>query len=761
MFRPIKKIVKTVLPSGALRRLRKADEWSRLAWHDLRLNVLGDMFPPKPNAISMMVNDICNSHCQMCLIWEQKREKEITPAELEQLLAEPLFSNVNNIGVTGGEPTLRKDIADMFRVIARRRPRIANASMITNAIRGKEVEERVLECSKVCVENGVGFSVMVSLDGLGAVHDTVRGKPGNFVTAIHCIERFKAAGIPVSFGCTITKSNAVYVDELMDWAQENGIYGRFRAAEFIDRLYNARQSDFIRCFSDLESYHLGLFFYRAEHEFEASSMVQKTYRSIRGMLAENKPRATGCPYHHSAVILTSRGELLYCSPKSPNLGSILERGSAEKVFFGNLGKRKEIRAKHCDDCIHDYHVPETFREKVAFYRKSRRIHRRYNCVDLLARTRPIPKAPMNPVDPVTLGSSRVLIVGWYGTETTGDKAILWSVVDRLRRRPVPPREIIVSSLHPFITEWTKREMDLSELRVVETFSSEFESACERADEIVAGGGPLMDLEILNHILFAFSAAARRGQVARVEGCGIGPLQNPLYVEVVGQILRLANHISLRDSKSVERCQRDFGARAVLSDDPAVDYVLKARAELPAPHLSEDALHACCFLREWGADYARGLSGEEFKRMKGALDAGIQKLLAWLALDRGFTLDLLPMHTFSVGGDDRAYNRRLSRQLTRSGIAPNQMRVERLPVSPLGILRSMQRANLNICMRFHSVLFAETLQVPYVAIDYTRGGKIQSFLESRGKLDRLLTLEEVISGQWHARMEALASGPVQC
>jgi len=72
---------------------------------------------------------------------------------------------------------------------------------------------------------------------------------------------------------------------------------------------------------------------------------------------------------------------------------------------------------------------------------------------------------------------------------------------------------------------------------------------------------------------------------------------------------------------------------------------------------------------------------------------------------------------------------------------------REPISPLEILQSMYHSELNICMRFHSVLFAETLGVSYIAIDYTDGGKIKAFLKDKGKLDRLIPLKEVAAGRW--------------
>ncbi len=707
-----------------------------------------------------MANDICNSRCEMCLIWKQKLDAEISPEQLEQVLAEPLFRGVLDIGVTGGEPTLRRDLPELFRVIARKTPRIRSASIITNAIREQEVESRVRECFEICRGAGIYFSVMVSLDGLGETHDAVRGRKGNFETALRLIERFRELGIPTSFGCTITTTNAAAADDLLDYAIEHGLYGRFRVAEFIDRLYNAPQGEFIRNFTPEIRNHLGLLFFRLEHEFETHSTFRKTYRSIRGMLAEGKPRSTGCPYHHSSVILTSRGELLYCSPKSPNLGSILVPGSASQAYFSNLGKRAEIRRSHCDDCIHDYHVPETFLEKAAFFRKHARIRRTYDLPRLVTSAERFnERSSTGRPDEVSARPGTVLIVGWYGTETVGDKAILASIVAQLRGRAVPPARIVVSSLYPFITEWTKQELKLPELDVVETYSAEFEQTCGTADEVVVGGGPLMDLQALDHILYAALQARRRNAIVRVEGCGLGPLRDPRYVPVVRQILRLADIVRLRDRRSVDRCRDEFGVEAAQIPDPATGYVESLRDSLAHPlagaHDPGSPPGIACFLREWEPSYADQLSPADFQRKKEALENEFETMLAWFAGEEGLLCSLLPMHSFQIGGDDRVLNRRLRRRLAERGDVPaSRIDVAALPVSPVEIVRAMSRARLNICMRFHSVLFAETLGVPYVAIDYTQGGKIRAFLEERNQLHRLISIDEFIAGKWRDLVKAM-------
>ena len=57
-----------------------------------------------PVTLNFMANDICNSKCKMCNIWKRKKDKELTPEELENILNDDLFKNLSNVGISGGEP---------------------------------------------------------------------------------------------------------------------------------------------------------------------------------------------------------------------------------------------------------------------------------------------------------------------------------------------------------------------------------------------------------------------------------------------------------------------------------------------------------------------------------------------------------------------------------------------------------------------------------------------------------------------------------
>jgi MoaA/NifB/PqqE/SkfB family radical SAM enzyme len=330
--------------------------------YDLERKYWAQYFPRKPRVINLLVNDICNSHCSMCMIWKRKREHEVTPQELMQILSDPLFARVRSVGVSGGEPTLRADLPQLYEAICQKLPNLQSVSIITNAINPDQVIERILRSASVCRSYRVNFGVMVSLDGVGEIHDLQRGRKGNFDTALQVIRYFRdQSDIPVSVGCTITKQNLWAVDELLEFCQSEGIGAHFRIAEFINRLYNENEKDVIRNFTPVEAYHLGLFFMKLDLQYERRTEVRRTYRSIQKMLVGEADRTIGCPYQSRAVVLDTRGQMQYCAPKSLIIGNALEE-SAGVIFKSKLAERRRILAQECPNCIHDYHSDPTAAE---------------------------------------------------------------------------------------------------------------------------------------------------------------------------------------------------------------------------------------------------------------------------------------------------------------------------------------------------------------------------------------------------------------
>ena len=90
----------------------------------------------------------------MCFIWENKKDVEITAEQFAKILSDPLYQQVQHIGITGGEPTLRKDLPLLYEAACKTLPNLKGMSSITNAIQKKQVIDRIHESAKICESYG-------------------------------------------------------------------------------------------------------------------------------------------------------------------------------------------------------------------------------------------------------------------------------------------------------------------------------------------------------------------------------------------------------------------------------------------------------------------------------------------------------------------------------------------------------------------------------------------------------------------------------
>ena len=227
------------------------------------------------------------------------------------------------------------------------------------------------------------------------------------------------------------------------------------------------------------------------------------------------------------------------------------------------------------------------------------------------------------------------------------------------------------------------------------------------------------------------------------GCGIGPLdRGERYEEAVKKILRLADFIELRDSASVAWASRMTGRKDItVSGDPAIRFVERWKAQHP---FSETNSSLNMYLRSWTKEYQGSLTDKQFIEIKERFELQLGKWVHELCTQLRLRPRLFPMHHFNIGDDDRDFNRRFASTYL-SHLNPY---IERAPLSLQEILLSMKEASLSLCMRYHSVLFANVLAVPFFAIDYTHGGKIAFYLADHGLKGRTLPLLDIADGKWH-------------
>ncbi len=738
----------------------------------------------KPHVIQFPVNDICNSSCQMCNVWQKKLDSQISTADLAVILSNRLFAEVSGVGLNGGEPTLRKDLPEIASILVARLPKLRTISLITNALNAENVIAQIDALGVGLQDSNKIFSVMVSLDGVGDVHDRVRGRAGSFENAVRVIEHclVSSAVDRLHLGCTVIRENIFGLHDLLDFAILKGVHIKFRLGIPHQRLYADELTEPF-ALSSAEKLHFGMFLEGAIRLYETSEIQKFFYRSLVDQLLNGSPRKAGCDWQHRGVTLSARGELLYCAVESDVLGSAIDCDS-EKLYFNNKKHLHEIVASRCADCKHDYvglpsprvaarHFLVSLLDRLGLpltQNRRRRISASINSITGARTFAKRLKAYRNIAEDLEKSSKwapeeqnrkmRVLVVGWYGTETLGDKAILGGIVGVLRNS-YSAIDIHLVSLDQTVSAVTLEQMpDLGDISICNV--EDGLKLLTDIDLLIFGGGPLMAIDNMAEMQVFFEKAKHLKKKSVVAGCGVGPFGRQYHNQAIKAVLSSAAIRIYRDHKSLYNAQ-SIGISTntdLVVEDPAFAWLQTSLSALPIAHNVENdgKFRLLLGLRDWPVEqYAGHFSRAKAYRIKEHFEECLIEFLIEIATKhKNLVLVPFPMCTNSHGGDDRWYLRSLLRKIPslKDRFNTSYLSKELTPAEALNVFRMADAA---LAMRFHSLVFALDASLPTVAIDYTLGrGKVTSLAESYQVPHR--SLEKIDTEFLVKEMTAIISSP---
>lgn len=143
--------------------------------------------------VSLITTFRCNAKCNMCNIWQHptKTSEELDPKYYSKL------PDGLRINITGGEPTLRSDIDEIFKILY---PKAYLLELSTNGY----YTEKVVHLA----EKYPNILIRVSLEGLPAINDSKRGTVNGFDHALRTmIELKKTKCKNIGFSVVISPDN--------------------------------------------------------------------------------------------------------------------------------------------------------------------------------------------------------------------------------------------------------------------------------------------------------------------------------------------------------------------------------------------------------------------------------------------------------------------------------------------------------------------------------------------------------------------------
>ena len=174
-----------------------------------------------PTDASIILTYRCPMQCKMCNIWKNPTDKqeEIKATDLKSL---PKLKFIN---LTGGEPFIREDLAEIVEECYRHTDRIVISTSGWFA-------DRVIDLAKRFPKIGI----RISIEGLEQKNDELRGRKGGFRKGYDTLLRLKEMGLKdIGFGCTVSNNNSSDMLELYEESKKLGM--EFATAAFHNSYY--------------------------------------------------------------------------------------------------------------------------------------------------------------------------------------------------------------------------------------------------------------------------------------------------------------------------------------------------------------------------------------------------------------------------------------------------------------------------------------------------------------------------------------------
>jgi radical SAM family uncharacterized protein len=158
----------------------------------------------------------CNLECKMCPFWRREDEALLSLEDEVRMLESLKKAGVLFMGFEGGEPLLRPDIGQIIEESYSR----FHTSMVSN---GWLLRKKIGE-----VKDNLDF-LFVSLDGIGSVHDRLRGVTGSYDRAVEGI-REASKYVNMAISATLTSENLDQATDLVNLAKNLGVQINFQIA---------------------------------------------------------------------------------------------------------------------------------------------------------------------------------------------------------------------------------------------------------------------------------------------------------------------------------------------------------------------------------------------------------------------------------------------------------------------------------------------------------------------------------------------------
>jgi MoaA/NifB/PqqE/SkfB family radical SAM enzyme len=286
--------------------------------------------------------------CDHCFYWRNlNRRDDLTAEEIFALSDE--LGRVENLNLSGGEPFLRKEIAEICRYFVRNN-KVGQIYIPTN---GYFASKTVQATAQILQESFLRLIVIeISLDGMPEYHNRLRGSDHSFEKAIGTYDALAElqktdSRLRIHAVSTVTSENIDEVRRLTGYLHERCSAMDHHSVALIrgDRKNPSLQGPELVAFDDFHARIQSLWAKRERGRF--GRMVEPMLHWARVRTAQQGKQVIPCRAGVLSAVVYANGDVSFCENLRP-LGNLRQR-SFRDIWYSEEATtlRKSIRNREC------------------------------------------------------------------------------------------------------------------------------------------------------------------------------------------------------------------------------------------------------------------------------------------------------------------------------------------------------------------------------------------------------------------------------
>jgi radical SAM protein with 4Fe4S-binding SPASM domain len=281
---------------------------------------------------------------------------EMSRDEIIDLFSRPLFSGLVELDLTGGEPHLRDDLANIATGLGglgkRYLPRLRSIIIASNGLLPRRVISNYQKILEGLKDTNIDLVSVSSLDGIGKTHDMIRGTRGAFELADQTIGgllelRQEYPHLLIGIKTTILPHNVNELGAVLDFARERNLFHIISSAYFTEaRFRNIDIRDELMLGTREHEAVLKLY---SRDELKTSYF----YQTARDFLSTGKRRWV-CTALYNYMFIDYDGKVYPCEIISTPVGD-MKKQKLEDIWHSPLAHywRKRIGKLACCAACHE------------------------------------------------------------------------------------------------------------------------------------------------------------------------------------------------------------------------------------------------------------------------------------------------------------------------------------------------------------------------------------------------------------------------